>query len=566
MADSSHLFSSPPHPVQKGMRFDLAGPATIITSRTDKPVKYYFVDFRCSEKFSCKEKASRKVPWGSNKTVPEWHSPENTTHCNPFPVDVYCMGHYISSHFVDDLKDVNNPQKGFEFMRELVDDMMNKDPQKRPTMEQVVAQFAAIQVSRPFSKLEPEKTLCSAVVEIPSMIRNPLPKQDVTPVRARNNIAHWAKKRLNKWLGIPMMPSRVVTSDSLPPPRVGHVAFHAPKVALPWYCSQDTFPGQLGEPIEVLWREHYTYIEDKGYTLPPRYRPGAWLKEGEDRMPSTHGAVIHATCHDNTQPRMLKLVCNPHVHQDRNSVRPGVGEYGVGQAIFHKKFSYHPRNHCVPIRYIGVVSTDRYYPNEREFRHSTCDLGFMVMPYLQPIDNTLFTTIGGVVEYFHQIFEGLKFMHDQNVVHGDIKSGHIMVDSRLSTLEPIKYYFIDFQLSEEFFSKADAQREVPWGSNKTVPEHSQENTSCNPFPVDVYCMGHYIRSHFLDVSEGADAHKKDLEFMRELVDDMMNVVPQKRPTMEVVVARFKVISEGLKKKKKKLRSQLRLGSKTPSKV
>ncbi|KAG6807052.1 hypothetical protein H0H92_008982 [Tricholoma furcatifolium] len=393
MADSSHLFASPPHPVKKGMRSDLAGPATLITSRTEKPAKYYFVDFTYSEKFSCKEEASRKVPWGSNKTVPEWHSPENTTHCNPFPVDVYCMGHYISSHFVDGLKNVSNPKKGFEFMRNLVDDMMNKDPQKRPTMEEVVARFEVI--SRGFSN----ETLWSEVVEIPSMIKNTFPKQEDTPVRARNNNAHWAKKRLNKWLGIPTMPSRVVTSDSLSSPRVGHVAFHAPKVALPWYCSQDIFPGQLGEPIEVLWREHYTYLEHNGYTLPPRYRPGAWLKEGEDRMPSTHGAVIHATCDDDTQPRMLKLVCNPHVHEDRNSVRRGVGEYGVGECI-------------------GVVSTEGYYPNERKLNFSTCDLGFMVMPYLQPIDNTLFETIGGVVEYFRQIFEGLKFMHDQNVVHG----------------------------------------------------------------------------------------------------------------------------------------------------
>ncbi|KAG6807034.1 hypothetical protein H0H92_009055 [Tricholoma furcatifolium] len=418
-------------------------------------------------------------------------------------------------------------------MRNLVDDMMNKDPQKRPTMEEVVARFEVI--SRGFSN----ETLWSEVVEIPSMIKNTFPKQEDTPVRARNirnTIAQWAKKRLNKGLGIPMMP-KVVTSDSLSPPRVGHVAFHAPKVPLPFYCSQDTFPGQLSEPIEIFWREHYTYLEeDNGYTLPPRYRPGAWLKEGDDRMPSTHGAVIDATFYDNTQA-MLKLVCIPSY---KNSARRVVGEYGVGQS-FNKRFPF-----------------------------GRLDLGIVVMPYLRPIDNTLFKTIGGVVEYFRQIFEGLEFMHNKNVVHGDIKSGHIMVDSLYLASppspmkQPIKYYFIDFQLSEKFSSKEKAQREVPWGSNKTVPEHSQKNTSCNPFPVDVYCMGHYIRSHFLDVSEGADAHKKDLEFMRELVDDMMNVYPQKRPTMEEVVARFKIISQGLDDSKM-LRSRLRLGSKTSSK-
>ncbi|KAG6805422.1 hypothetical protein H0H92_015454, partial [Tricholoma furcatifolium] len=138
---------------------------------------------------------------------------------------------------------------------------------------------------------------------------------------------------------------------------------------------------------------------------------------------------------------------------------------------------------------------------------------------------------------------GLEFLHENNIRHGselesikfdfdlisltrDCKYDNIMVDgfhlykdpphpfafqrtlafrqlfppvfSR--TIKPVKYYLIDFDLAKEYPPGAPRLERPPWGGDKSVPEHQLDNlrAPCDPFPVDVYCLGNCIREEFLD--------------------------------------------------------------------
>ncbi|KAG6901304.1 hypothetical protein C0995_013874 [Termitomyces sp. Mi166 len=114
------------------------------------------------------------------------------------------------------------------------------------------------------------------------------------------------------------------------------------------------------------------------------------------------------------------------------------------------------------------------------------------------------------------------------------------------TINPVRYYLIDFDLSKEYPPGGPPRlEEPPWGGDKTVPEHLLPDAPpCDPFPVDVYCLGNCVRENFLDGDEFHKA-KKGFEFMRELVDDMTNPDPLKRPQMSEAVSRLDSIIDSL---------------------
>ena len=70
------------------------------------------------------------------------------------------------------------------------------------------------------------------------------------------------------------------------------------------------------------------------------------------------------------------------------------------------------------------------------------------------------------------------------------------------TLAPVKYYFIDFGVAKKYDLSAPPEERLEppgWGAGDgTIPEFKKDELS-DPFAVDVYCIGHLIQSHFLDV-------------------------------------------------------------------
>ncbi|KAJ6559503.1 hypothetical protein B0H10DRAFT_1175921 [Mycena sp. CBHHK59/15] len=105
------------------------------------------------------------------------------------------------------------------------------------------------------------------------------------------------------------------------------------------------------------------------------------------------------------------------------------------------------------------------------------------MPLLRSFDRSRFDTIGEAVGFFTQIFEGLQFMHKNNVAHRDCTSMNIMMDGSslylvpfhpirqhlkrdfsgkaphlTRTQRPVKYYLTDFGLSRKY----KPEERLPW--------------------------------------------------------------------------------------------------------
>ncbi|KAG5333229.1 hypothetical protein C0989_006026 [Termitomyces sp. Mn162] len=319
-------------------------------------------------------------------------------------------------------------------------------------------------------------------------------------------------------------------------------------------------PGDLS-PGEIFWRDHYKFLKKHGYTLRDRYNPDrvpSWKKQKnvsksladlEDGQYSRHGQILDAARSDGTLVVLKDVSIDTKDH-----------EILVGNYFFSGVLAMHSKNHCVP--FLEVID-----PPEGS------QTAFIVMPYLLETNYPSFQTIGEVVDYFRQIFEGLQFMHENNVVHGDCKTDNFMAGTvslfnvpphpaqRLMRLDyqgqvsvssshtkrPVKYYLIDFDLSG-FYRPEDVPhlRQPPWGGDKSVPEFFLPNAPpCDPFAVDVYCMGNSIRQDYLDGRGTLRKAKKSFEFMRELVNDMTNSNPRKRPSMTDVVSRFEDIVNGL---------------------
>ncbi|RDB25453.1 hypothetical protein Hypma_007491 [Hypsizygus marmoreus] len=311
---------------------------------------------------------------------------------------------------------------------------------------------------------------------------------------------------------------------------------------------------------ELFWRDHQPWLEERGYTLRRRYHPdwvASWLSSPdkswlscEDGVASVNfNHVVDATRADGTHVALKRL--NISVHPD---------EAAIGQLFSSEPLASHPRNHCIPMLEVLHVPDDD-------------QTIILAMPLLYPNELPPFETIGEVVDFFRQIIEGLSFMHENHVAHRDCKYNNIMADitplydspphpwhtwrtydysrdvkQRSSrTRTPIKYYLADFGLSQLYKPEDAPHLELPgWGGDKTVPEfQTSDDTPCDPFPVDVYCLGNLIRENFLDGEEGGATAKKGFEFMRELVNDMVNNDPKLRPTMDQVESRFDDIVKGL---------------------
>ncbi|KAJ3824527.1 hypothetical protein F5880DRAFT_367262 [Lentinula raphanica] len=315
---------------------------------------------------------------------------------------------------------------------------------------------------------------------------------------------------------------------------------------------------------EIIWRDHYDWFKSKGYLLRPRYRPDwipSWIGSSEfplmfedyQTQPLIPFNIDAIRVADGT-PVMLRLA-DPPLMSD---------ELKIGHLVSSGDMQSDPRNHCIPI-YETIEM-----PEARDDGRKC----IVVMPYLVPWDRVEFQTVGEVVDFCSQVFEGLQFMHNHNIAHNDAKNNNIMMDwsplypkpphfispwkrmdwkgpakPRKRTLYPVRYYFIDWDLSKVYDAKIRTTR-VPvrlpgYGGDQTVPEFKRRE-SCNPFTVDIYCLGNVIRQKFIEGDPNVrDPPRRNVGFLHELIADMTDDNPLKRPTMDEVVVRFEKIRKGL---------------------
>lgn len=100
MMDPSGLFIDPYHPSQASHKLDLSGFARHYT-RTQRPVKYYLIDFGRSQKFDSNGDPPLVLPIpGGDKSVPEYYKMPLEP-CDPFATDVYYIGNFVRESFTE---------------------------------------------------------------------------------------------------------------------------------------------------------------------------------------------------------------------------------------------------------------------------------------------------------------------------------------------------------------------------------------------------------------------------------------------------------------------------------
>jgi hypothetical protein len=99
MMDASSMYPEMYHPVRTELKKDFSGPAPYF-SRTEKPPRYYIVDFGISRRYATSElPAQEDIIRGGDKSPPE-HQGNSSTAADPFATDVYYVGNMVRTHFI----------------------------------------------------------------------------------------------------------------------------------------------------------------------------------------------------------------------------------------------------------------------------------------------------------------------------------------------------------------------------------------------------------------------------------------------------------------------------------
>ncbi|KAI5889138.1 uncharacterized protein SCHCODRAFT_02548782 [Schizophyllum commune H4-8] len=194
MMDATPLYDHPYHPRRPELRRDFRGKAKAHT-RTERPVTYYLIDFGLSRRFDLPFERPLEEPiLGGDKTVPEFQNISGP--CDPFPTDVYYLGNMVRRTFLEGCE-FNSRKRGVEFMAPLVAAMIQDDPAKRPTMDEVVERSNQI-----ISKLSTWK------------LRSRLKKEgDCAPHSAYLSAVHWRRRVGYMLRGVPALPRPAVEEE-----------------------------------------------------------------------------------------------------------------------------------------------------------------------------------------------------------------------------------------------------------------------------------------------------------------------------------------------------------------
>ncbi|RPD57823.1 kinase-like protein [Lentinus tigrinus ALCF2SS1-7] len=295
-------------------------------------------------------------------------------------------------------------------------------------------------------------------------------------------------------------------------------------------------------PSELFWQARYRYLEQHGYLLRPRYTPG-W-------SPSWTGTNLDPTFCEDSILSMTDDVMDAKRRSDNNLVAikstMKTEEIRIAQYLSSIRDS---QNHCVPVL---DVFADPFNPQ----------LLLLVMPYLRQFNDPNFGFVGEVIDFMDQSLEGLAFLHRNLVAHRDIAVQNLMMDARplypqghhpvkrnhtpdgmyrISPLSrtdrPVRYYYIDFDLSVRFPVGGSTYVVGDVGRDTDVPELS-EDIPYDAFKVDVFALGNlFYKEFFLQFNS--------LDWMSELLINMRQPQPKARPTIDEAVALWKGIKATL---------------------
>ncbi|KAJ7685980.1 hypothetical protein B0H17DRAFT_940873 [Mycena rosella] len=315
--------------------------------------------------------------------------------------------------------------------------------------------------------------------------------------------------------------------------------------------------------VEEGWAAWQPFLEHNGYMLRRRYHPG-WVSEAQttgkgefecedsSHLQSTKGRVLDATRISDGMQVILKFV-----------------ETASEEAAISAFLTNEPRaeKHTLPVLQLIPLSG---HP----------ELVFMVMPRMRLCDEDLFGTVGEFVEFLEQIWQGLVFLHSQNVAHrsvllytGDINMSNIFVDAsptipggfhfiRAYTSDgvhdltryrgddsqprliktrtdagPMKYYYTDFELAVHFpsFEARGLVTGYVGHLRNLVPELS-DTVPYDPFKVDVRLVGEMVwMNHLLTGLQWYDG----IDFLAPFAAKLRHRSPKRRPDAEEALRLFR---------------------------
>ncbi|KAF7323799.1 Protein kinase domain-containing protein [Mycena kentingensis (nom. inval.)] len=196
-----------------------------------------------------------------------------------------------------------------------------------------------------------------------------------------------------------------------------------------------------------------------------------------------------------------------------------------------------PRNHTLPVLDKIPLPDD-----------SRTDGVLFVFPFGREFDSPPFHCRWEFVEAFSQYLEGLEFLHENGICHGDIAPKNMLVDQskfvprgshfaaqlthagvkgffrwkRRCGQSPNEYYFIDFDQSTIHYTEnaREIVRCAVIYPRYPIPEASM-TVPFNPFLVDVFQLGLVMQKIINNYPA--------LEIFRAVVDDMLLPDPTARP-------------------------------------
>lgn len=100
MMDAAAMFPAMWHPSAQNMKYDYSGTAKYF-NRTERPPKYYYIDFGLSRKYDPKDGPPQELPIiGGDKSVPEFQGEGYDRPADPFRTDIYYLGNIMRTQFV----------------------------------------------------------------------------------------------------------------------------------------------------------------------------------------------------------------------------------------------------------------------------------------------------------------------------------------------------------------------------------------------------------------------------------------------------------------------------------
>ncbi|KAF9010788.1 kinase-like domain-containing protein [Cyathus striatus] len=284
---------------------------------------------------------------------------------------------------------------------------------------------------------------------------------------------------------------------------------------------------------ELFWRSRYNLLLEKGYKLRPRYKPDwkpSWVETGKDPYTCEDGMfqLLYMVL-DAKRLKDGKMVCVKMIESNPR-------EINIARYLSSRMLRHHPDNHCAP-------AFDAFHDE------ISPEIGFLVMPMLRPFNDPDFGTVDEIVDFVNQVLEGLAFMHEQKVAHGDCTGANVMMDARpilptgwhffandrgpdgfqslhpLSRLDhPVKYLFIDFGFSHHYAPGESPLVEEAGGRDSEVPELARHGP-WDLYKIDIFTVGNMFQKELLDMYDG-------LDFLRPLISSMKHRNPENRPTAQ----------------------------------